>query len=866
MALTERRLLALVTHISQRYALAVVLALVLLTCAAFQYTVSNIGINTDTGDMIAEDLAWRQDYLRYKQAFPQYSNLIAIVIDAPTPDQVQDAALALSTALQENTTQFEWVSAGANDPFFRQQGLLYLDIDELESLADQLAEMQPFMARLQADPSLRGLFQLLTEALDASNDSDNIDLEKIFTAISETLGQRNESGTPPMSWQALLSSREIQTSDLRTVLLAKPVLDFNQLLPGKDALFAVRDTVKRLGLENNGLQVRLTGSIALSYEELDTVSRGAQQAGLLSLLMVAVVLIIGLRSLWLVTATLVSLISGLILTACFAALVIGELNMISVAFAVLYIGLGADFAIHYCLRYREFIRHGLEKTRALDATSMDVGSALTLCAFTTAIGFFAFIPTAYRGVAELGLISGTGMFISLTLSLSLLPALLRLMPDIQVAAQRPISTGILRWPQQHGLLIKRLSMLLACVAVLVLPMLSFDHNPLNLQDQTTESVQTFHDLMADADTAPWSMVTLVDTEQQATALTEQLEQLTTVAEVIRLKDFVPQNQEDKAYVLEDLRFSLGEMPGAGKPDPSIKTDEQLAALASFRDALSDYADNPTPRLLTALNSLLAGLDNLQPDTRSAAIQSLQDNLLKSLPGRLNNLAVSLQAEPFGIEDIPQRISQRWISDQQQIRLEIRPAEDLNNNVEMERFVNEVLSIAPHATDTPVIHVRSSEAVVTAFKQAFSYALIVIALLLVFLLDKKRDVLLVLYPLLLAGALTGAVSILLDMPMNFANIIALPLLLGIGVDSGIHIVHRYRFAPPRDGNLLGTSTARGVLFSALTTVCSFGNLAISPHTGTASMGMILTIGLVFTLISTLLVLPALLSLSDNKPSP
>ena len=176
---------------------------------------------------------------------------------------------------------------------------------------------------------------------------------------------------------------------------------------------------------------------------------------------------------------------------------------------------------------------------------------------------------------------------------------------------------------------------------------------------------------------------------------------------------------------------------------------------------------------------------------------------------------------------------------------------------MDRFVAAVRKVAPDAIGFPVIYLEAGDAVVKSFQQALVLAIIAVTILLLVLLRPKSDTLFVLLPLLLAGGLTGAASVVLGVPFNFANVIALPLLLGIGVDSGIHMVHRMRAAPPASGLILETSTARAVLYSSLTTMCSFGNLAVSPHRGMASMGALLTVGIAFTLLCTLVVLPALM---------
>jgi predicted RND superfamily exporter protein len=239
------------------------------------------------------------------------------------------------------------------------------------------------------------------------------------------------------------------------------------------------------------------------------------------------------------------------------------------------------------------------------------------------------------------------------------------------------------------------------------------------------------------------------------------------------------------------------------------------------------------------------------------LKDLQTSLLGSLPTRLHALNISLEADRVSKNDLPEELVGHWVASDGRYRVAIFPRENLNDAGAMRRFVDAVKKVAPNATGFPVIYLEAGDAVVKAFQQAFSLALIAVTVLLVILLRPKSDVILVMLPLILAGALTGAASVLLNIPFNFANIIALPLLLGIGVDSGIHMVHRMRAAPPANGQMLQTSTARAVLYSSLTTICSFGNLAVSPHRGMASMGVLLTIGIGFTLLCTLVVLPALM---------
>ena len=233
-------------------------------------------------------------------------------------------------------------------------------------------------------------------------------------------------------------------------------------------------------------------------------------------------------------------------------------------------------------------------------------------------------------------------------------------------------------------------------------------------------------------------------------------------------------------------------------------------------------------------------------------------------GHAAPLATSLEAGEITRDDLPADLVKQWVSTDGHYRVTVFPRENLNDQAAMRRFVTAVHTVAPDAIGFPVIYLEAGDAVVKAFKQAFLMALVAVTVLLLILLRPKADTILVLTPLLLAGVLTGAASVVLDIPFNFANVIALPLLLGVGVDSGIHMVHRMRAAPPASGQMLETSTARAVLYSSLTTICSFGNLAVSPHRGMASMGALLTIGIGFTLLCTLVVLPALMVTGKQTP--
>ena len=584
----------------------VVLLTVLASVAGLYYTVQHLGINTSTADMLSPELPFRRIYADYKQAFPQNVDNLLVVIDGQTPEQAHHAAknLASQLATQE---QFKTIYQPFAGPFFETHGLLYRDLEDLEDLADNLAKVQPFLAQLWADQSLRGLLSMLDSALQALQEGESIDLEPMLQQVNQVLEASLQGQDYQLSWQELMSGNVSDQEARRRFIVLQPRLDYAALLAAEPAMQAVRQAARDLNIDaEHGLRLRITGGAALAYEELQSVSQGAGIAGLTALLMVLMLLSVGLRSLRLVLIILFTLLVGLIFTTTFATVAIGHLNLISVAFAVLYIGLGVDFAIHYCLRYRDAARTHSDVLAALRITAQDVGPALVLCAGTTTIGFYAFIPTAFAGVSELGLIAGTGMIISLLLSLTLLPALLRLWPLPLTLAPpyRFLPVALAEFPLQHAKTVGYSALALALIGLVLLPQAYFDHNPLHLQDQSTESVATFKDLLAHSETPPWSLGLLAEDAQTAQAIITSVEKLDSVGKVISLPSFVPEQQQDKLDVIQDMSFILGPELRSTHRQSAPKLEQQKQAIAVLLQRLSAHPEeaNPWPQLISVYAS------------------------------------------------------------------------------------------------------------------------------------------------------------------------------------------------------------------------------------------------------------------------
>ncbi|MFQ6018153.1 MAG: flippase-like domain-containing protein [Kiloniellaceae bacterium] len=869
------RLLVRWVGLVQRWAVLVLVLAVLATAGAAYVTVSGIGINTSTTDMLSAGLAFRRNAEALKQAFPQFTDTLTVVIEADTPDRAEAAAELLSAELHARPGLYRSVFYPEGDPFFRRNGLLYLELDELQALSDRLAEAQPLLAALSEDMSLRGLAKVLRLAVgDASQAEGGGDpgkavgdaaaavapvLDRIAVTVESVAGDTGAEGRPrALSWGALLRGEDPGPEDRRRLIAAQPVLDYGSLEPAAAAIETVRRLAGELELtEAKGLQVRMTGTAMMFQDELRSVREGVGLAGLLSAFLVSGLLMIGLRSPRLVVATLAALVMGLIWTAAFATAVIGELNLISVAFAVLFIGLSVDFGIHYALRYKEAVDAGATGGKAqgaaLDQAAQGVGGTLTLCAVAAAIGFFSFLPTAYRGVSELGLISGAGMFIALFANLTVLPAVLSLLP---LKARRPAARSqagdrVQRVVARHHRAVIGAALGLGLLAALAVPFAWFDDDPLNLRDPESESVVTLTALLDDSRVEPYSASVLAEDLAAAEGLAAELEQLPEVADAVTLHDLIPTQQEQKLAIIDQMGFFLTPILLPARRAALPSPEEQRQAMAALATSLAGVGAGP---LAEGARRLAAAL--LRLDFTEATLARLDEALLGGLPRRLYALSEGLEAAQVTLEDLPDEVRDRRLAADGRARIEVIPGADLRDPTARRRFVDAVRTVAPAASDTPVTITEAGRAVVRAFGAAAGYALALITLLLLTVLRSLRDTLMVLAPLVLAALMTLAATVVFQRPFNFANVIVLPLLFGLGVAGGIHIVARAR--GPGAAAAMATSTPRAVLFSALTTIGSFCALALSSHRGTASMGALLTIAITLTMFSTLIVLPALMA--------
>ena len=835
----------------------IVLALVAAASAAV-YSARHFAINTDVNKLISRELDWRQREAEFEKAFPGHFGSTLVVIDAPTAEYASRAAAELGTKLKAQPQLFRSVNDIGGSEFFARNGLLYRPTEDVASFAKGLGQAAPLVGTLVGDPSLRGLTRTLSLGLiGVQSKLTTLDalarpLSMASTTIEGVLAGRPAS----FSWQAMLNGQDPGPADLRRLIEVRPVLDFSALQPGQVSSKAIRQAASDLQLDKKyQARVRLTGSVPMADEEFATVQDGALENAIGTVITVLVILWLALKSARLIVAVFINLVVGLALTAAFGLMMVGALNMISVAFAVLFVGLGVDFGIQFSVRYRAERHDVPELAPALVQAAEKIGVPLTLAAAAVAAGFLSFLPTDYRGVSELGQIAGVGMLIAYVTSITLLPALITVLNPTGEA--EPIGYSALA-PIDRFLQVHRVPVIVGTLAVAVLgaPLLyylTFDFDPIHLRSPKTESISTLLALGGDPQAGSNSVNIITASLDEARSAADKLRTLPQVLEVKTLLSFVPQDQDKKLGLIRDLNRQLGpalQKPGSSKPPTDA---DNIAALNGMADQLNKIAGNTTGAGADAAKRLAADavkLAQANEETRARA----QNAFIAPLETGIAQLRGFLTAQQISRDNLPAALKQLWVTPDGRARVEVAPKGDTNDTEVLRSFARAVLAVYPNATGGPISILESSRTVVRAFLEAGFYALVSIAILLWIVLRRFGDVLLTLVPLLLAGVVTLEICVLIDMPLNFANIIALPLLLGVGVAFKIYYILAWRSGRT---NLLQSSLTRAVIWSALTTATAFGSLWLSQHPGTSSMGKLLALSLACTLAAAVLFQPALM---------
>jgi hopanoid biosynthesis associated RND transporter like protein HpnN len=864
---------------SRAHRVLTVVASLLLTLASGYLAATLLSVDTDSSRLLSEDMPVGKTNRALVELFPELQDNIVVMIEADTGEDAREAALEVRDRLAAQPERYPEVFLPGYGDYYDDFGIYHLeraDLDDLAGRIDRAGELLTTLGERSELPILLGALShvISNDGIESLGDEGRRILESVTLAVQAF----NRGESAPIDWDDLLFEDVDAGHTSPQLVFVKPVGDITQLEPVLRAVHHIRAMAPEL-TPRPGLRLRVTGDRATHSEEMSLIIQEVALAGTLSLILVTVVLFYALRSLRLVLATVLTLLVGLVWTAGFAAVTVGQLNALTSAFAVLYIGLGVDFGIHFAMGYLDRRDAGATVGAALQNTGANVGSSLCLCAITTAIGFYAFVPTDYRAVAEMGIISGSSVFLGLLATLTFYPALIALGLGESRRAGRSQLQRLQITPPSFPLRYPRtvcgVAAVLAVASTAAAFSVRFDFSTLRVRDPRVESVQALEDLLRDPELSVWTVDVIARDLAEAAALETQLEKLEGVEQVRSAHSFLPENQSERLEIFRAMRSDLttpvelsDEESGADLDrmkaveytiegyGVALDIDEELSGGPIGDDPVWDAAQALRDALEEVGESIREG--SASPD----GLDALEADIFGDLAGVLEDVVDALPTRTVTLDDLPADLMARYVAADGSARVEVFSDAFLNDRGELERFADLIHAVRPDAGGPVPGAVELGRAMISSLREALITAVVVIALGLLLLWRSLRYTLFTLAPLALGSLGTAAVSVAANVPFNFANVIVLPLILGIGVDSGIHLVHRHRMGLGGAPSLLATSTARAVLFSALTTLISFGTLAFSNHLGIASLAKLLCVGIALMLVSNVIVLPAILAWLDG----
>jgi uncharacterized protein len=838
------------------YSRTAILIWLAISVGAGCYFFTAFAVDTNVNNLISRDLPWRKGELAYQAAFPQGREAILIVIEAPTSEQAGAASHDLASALAKQPALFRSVQEEGGGRFFTQSRFMFLPAAEVEKGLGRLTQAKPIISFLVSDQSLRGVAKTLVYVLHGLQ-VENYSLDaaaKVLNEASQVLENVADGQLAAFSWGEMLHSGE-QPTGRRRLISVQPKLFAEQLQPGREASNAIRRAARDLDLGSKfQATIRLTGPVPLTDEQFASVTEGGVVNGLVTLVIVIIALAAALRSWRLVVAVGVTLIAGLLVTAGAGLFITGALNPISIAFAMLFVGLGADFAVQYTVRYRAQRHEGAQLPQSLVEAAEFLGAPLTLAAISAAAGFLSFIPTNYQGLAQLGEIAGLGMVVAYASSFTLLPALIKVVraSDEPRVIGQPWLAPTDNFLRRRRFLIIGGTLAIVSAGTYFLPSLAFDFNPIHLQRSGSEPVATFlelsHDPLMDASAAQ----IVVAPSEDAQAIAAKVAKLPQVAEVRTIESFIPNNQNVKLAIVNKARAALAP---AFRPKlkPAPTDQENVMVLKAASAELINAAGRDQGLGALAARRLAHGIDALI-DADATVRERAAEAFLAPLRGDLEALKLSLQPLPITLQTLPHDFARLWVTEDGFQRIDVLPKGDPNSDSTIRSFASAVLAMEPNATGQAVSVLMWSKTMIAALIQAGAIALFAIAIILWVVLRRIGDVLLTLIPLLVAGVVTLEICAAIGFRLNYANIIALPALLGIGVAFKIYYVTAWRRG---EMEFLQSPLTRAVFFSALLTATAFGSLSFSSNPGMSSMGELLALSLACTLASAVLFQPALM---------
>ena len=887
------RLLRRLVRVSCDWPVLTLVLGVALAAASVWYAFAQLSFATSTADLLPRGQAYMQRFHEYERLFGEIDDLI-IVVEAPSPAEAKVYAGRLVRELRQRAVPLKHLNYRIDPKQFEGQALLYLSKHKLAEIRDRIFDYQEFMESFAARPTLDQLVDglatqiagafvtgFLDLGLDDNKKTGN-DLKFIEDLIAQ-LSARLDRPVPYRSpWGAFFSVAGddsdagyfLSDDEKLLFILAVPRSQSGSFTADREAIDGVRGVIRLLRPEFPDILVGVTGKAALSNDEMVSAFHDSEWASILSFALTMGLIFWGFRRIGKPTVMCALLVVSLCWAVGFTTLAIGHLSLFSVMFISIVIGIGIDYGIYFLFRYEEELFLGRTLREALEVTAFRSGPPILVGAITAAGTFYVLALTDFRGVQELGIISGTAIMLSWLTMMTMLPAALVLIDrrhtdrPPQAAVPRSVALERIRVP-----LFERLTdfprTVLAVAAVLTvlsiwgLRGVSFDYNLLNLQAKGTESVVWEKRILATSGRSGFAGLATATSLDELRRKQAAFKRLSTVSEVDSLLMLIPEDQEEKHKLIRD--FAPIAAPVRIARPQSVDLPRLLAGLDVLKRRL-DIAENEAPageakqrldKVTDDIGRLVRKMRQSDPDAVENALTALQQQLYRDFVRSFQRLQANLAPKRVGLDQVPQELRDRYYSDTGLFLLQIHPSVNIWDREGARKFVTELRSVDPEVTGTPIITYEAIRLMERSYQQGTVYAIVLVTAVFALTIRRARETLLALLPLGLGTLWTVGLMYFFNLKFTLGNVFGLPLILGAACEYGMNVVVRYMENRDHGGPLIGRSTIMAVLISGLTTVVGFGGLMMANHRGIFGLGLFLTLGSTMSLIAALVVLPVLL---------
>ncbi len=862
------------------------------------YTFKYLQFDMRQDDLVGANKKYHQTFLRFKKEFPTQDDLV-VVAESDNPEKNREFVERLGPKLEAETNLFHDVFYKGDLKMLGSKALLFVPEADLKELQRTLKDYLPFIQQFTHATNLDSLFAMVNAQFRNAKQEENAQNQSLVKAlpalqrIVKQAGDSLSSSGPPVSpgVTALFDSSPdsdqsgyITFADGRIFIITAQAP--RESLNGA-AVERLRTLVNETKEEVPGLNVGITGEPVLDHDQMVQSQHDTLLASVASLILCALIFIYGYQETGRPIKATFCLIIGLGYTLAFATLAVGHLNILTITFVPILIGLAIDYGVHLISRYEEELRHGRSEQEAMTKAMVFTGQGIFTGAFTTAGAFLAMAFTNFKGIQEMGIICGGGLVVCLVPMLTMLPVLLmrgrQNVIDHEQGDPGERRARIENLWLQRPVLVTSITGVLCVLALTQVSKVYFDYNLLHLQSEGLPAVQYEEKLIyatnsiASSNSAPKSVLygaVIATNLTEALALEQQLTNLPAVSSVDSIAPFLAENQTNKLATVGDIKRSLASLTFAPIDTRPVDLNDlslTLYSLYGYLGAAADSVGKDDPSLYSQLLSLrntigelrrqmLLG-DKRQLRANSLKLAQFQQVLLKDVHDTFTALQHQDDSAPLRIADLPATMRDRFIGVTGKYLLMVNPKKDLWDRKNQKEFVSEVRTVYPNVTGTPVQLYEYTSLLKRSYVQAAEYSLMAIILLVLIHFRSLVSVLLALIPVGVGSLWLGGLMGFFNIPVNPANIMTLPLVIGIGVTNGIHILNR--FAEEQTPSILARSTGKAVLVSGLTTIAGFGSLMLGKHRGLESLGEVMSMGLGACMLAGLTFLPALLNLATRR---